>query len=156
MTRTLSIAGAALAAFMLVATAHAAAQQRQTPGSRITVNECNPHRHMSGTGHPWIDPYGVWHSVSDFPYTEGFLAIGYRNDNKSADATEVDFGLVARGTLIAVTKDVGSFAPGVTINHEFSVSPEIFPIGTALPYCAVLRVKYADGSEWHNPNPPQA
>lgn len=127
---------------------------KQTPGSGITVSRCSVHRHTAGTAHPWIDPYGIWHTAADFPYTEGFLAITYVNDAKQP-ASEVDFGLVSRRSLIAVANDVGSFAPGVAIAHEFSVSPEIFPIGTAFPYCAVLRVKYADGTEWHNPNPPQ-
>lgn len=89
---------------------------RQTPGSRIMVRQCSPHRHRAGTSHPWIDPYGIYHGPANFPYTEGFLAISYTND-----------------------------APKTA---------KIFPIGTAFPYCAVLRVQYADGSVWQNPNPP--
>lgn len=130
---------------------------KQTPGSQISVTQCNPHQHQRGMGmpHPWIDPYGVLHSdVNTFPYTEGFLGIKYANQ-ASKPATEVDFGLVSRGYLIAVVNDVGTFSPNVSIAHEFDVSPEIFPIGTSLPYCAVMRVKYADGTEWRNPNPPQ-
>jgi hypothetical protein len=148
--------GAALFALALSGSSLSAFGQdlKQTPGSNVRVMQCLPHLHTAGTAHPWIDPYGVWHSSSDFPYSQGFLAITYVNDAKKP-ATEVDFGLVSRGTLIAVTNDVGSFATGASIAHEFSVSPQIFPIGTALPYCAVLRVKYADGTEWHNPSPPQ-
>lgn len=144
-----------LACVLLLPPIPASAQDvRQTPGSQIAVTHCYPHRHRAGTpGHPWIDPYGIYHGAANFPYTVGFLAIDYVNQAPKA-ASEIDFGLVARGTLIAVTKDVGTFTPGATIAHEFSVDPEIFPIGTALPYCAVLRVKYADGSEWRNPNPP--
>lgn len=127
---------------------------KQTPGAQILVTRCDPHRHTPGTAHPWIDPYGVLHPATNFPYAEGFLAITYVNRN-TQPAKEVDFGLVSRGSLIAVANDAGTFSPGASIAHEFAVSPEIFPIGTALPYCAVLRVKYADGTEWHNPNPPQ-
>ena len=130
---------------------------KQTPGSQISVAQCNPHQHQPGVGraHPWIDPYGILHSnINAFPYTEGFLGITYANQASKA-ATEVDFGLVSRGYLIAVVNDAGTFSPNVSIVHEFSVSPEIFPIGTSLPYCAVMRVKYADGTEWRNPNPPQ-
>lgn len=126
---------------------------RQTPGSRIMVRQCSPHRHRAGTSHPWIDPYGIYHGPANFPYTEGFLAISYTNDAPKT-AKEIDFGLVSRGSLIAVTKDAGTFTTGARIDHEFSVDPEIFPIGTAFPYCAVLRVEYADGSVWQNPNPP--
>lgn len=129
---------------------------RQTPGSQIAVSQCNPHQHTAGTAHPWIDPYGIWHpgSAGTFPYTEGFLGITYVNNSPKA-AKEITFGLVSRGSLIAVANDLGTFSPGVTIDHEFDVSPEIFPIGTSFPYCAVLRVKYADGTLWNNPNPPQ-
>ena len=131
------------------------AQELQTPGSRILVMECNPHRHTAAEAHSWIDPYGVWHYVpGPFPYWDAFLGVVYQN-KASLAATEVDFGLVSRGSLIAVAKDVGTFSPDVKIDHEFVVSREIFPIGTNLPYCAVLRVKYADGSVWENPTPPE-
>jgi hypothetical protein len=89
-----------------------------------------------------------------FPSWDAFLGVSYTNQASIA-ATEVDFGLVARGTLVAVAKDVGSFAPDAQINHEFVVSREIFPLHTAAPYCAVLRVKYADGSVWHNAHAPE-
>ncbi|HEV3153843.1 MAG TPA: hypothetical protein VGZ02_08580 [Candidatus Baltobacteraceae bacterium] len=155
MFKTLSCA--AMFAFAASACAIPAAAQTltQTPGSKITVSQCNPHQHHVGMpGHPWIDPYGIYHGAEPFPYTEGFLEVGYTN-NASKPAKEVDFGLVSRGSLIAYAKDVGTFSPGVAIDHEFSVDPEIFPIGTALPYCAVLRVVYTDGTQWQNPTPPQ-
>jgi hypothetical protein len=148
----------ALAAMLAAGVGVAYAQTlKQTPGSQISVTQCYPHQHQPGVGapHPWIDPYGILHTnVNTFPYAEGFLAITYANQ-ASKPATEVDFGLVSRGYLIAVVNDAGTFSPNVPIAHEFDVSPEIFPIGTSLPYCAVMRVKYANGTEWHNPNPPQ-
>lgn len=150
--------GLAFLAAMLAAGAGVGFAQtlKQTPGSQISVSQCNPHQHTAGTSHPWIDPYGVWHpaTAGSFPYTEGFLGITYVNNAPKA-AKEVVFGLVSRGSLIAIANDIGTFSPGVTIDHEFDVSPEIFPIGTSFPYCAVLRVKYADGTEWYNPKPPE-
>jgi hypothetical protein len=129
--------------------------QRQTPGSQILVLGCAPHRHTAAAYHPWIDPYGYWHyGAAYFPYWDAFLGVSYKNE-AAAVATEVDFGLVARGSLIAVAKDVGKFSSGVTINHEFVISREVFPIGTQFPYCAVLRVRYADGTVWQNPSPPE-
>jgi len=146
---------AASLAFVALLPLAATAQALQTPGSNIVVTSCDPHVHTAAEAHPWIDPYGGWHyGAGAFPSWDAFLAISYQNKAAVA-ATEVDFGLVARGSLIALAKDVGSFAPNVTIDHEFVVSREIFPIGTALPYCAVLRVKYSDGTEWQNPSPPQ-
>ncbi|HVA27110.1 MAG TPA: hypothetical protein VNF68_02955 [Candidatus Baltobacteraceae bacterium] len=138
----------------LLAPIVASAQIKQTPGSKILVTACDAHRHTAAEAHPWIDPYGAWH-YHTFPYQDAFLTISYANQ-ASINATEIDFGLVARGWLIAVARDVGAFSPGVAIDHEFVVSPEIFPIGTALPYCAVMRVKYADGSIWVNPTPPSS
>lgn len=131
-----------------VAAVPAAAQQmKQTPGSNVTVDECNPHRHGAGTpGHAWIDPYGRYHGMGNFPYMVGFLTVRYTNTAPKT-ASEIDFGLVSRGSLIALAKDVGTISRGAQIDHEFSVDPEIFPIGTAFPYCAVMRVKYADGTQ---------
>ncbi len=138
-----------------LSTAAAPAQGlKQTPGSQLSIAQCDPHQHPVGSpAHPWIDPYGVYHGMQNFPYWEGFLAITYTNE-ASVAAKEIDFGLVSRGSLIALAKDVGTFSPGVAIEHEFSLDPQVFPIGTQFPYCAVLRIVYADGREWRNPNPP--
>jgi len=143
----------ALAAALLAPIA-ARAETPQTPGSNILVTECDPHVHTAAQVHPWIDPYGYWHSSPNFfPSWDAFLGIAYEN-RAPVQATEIDFGLVAGGWLVAVAKDVGKFAPGVKIDHEFVVSREIFPL-RGMPYCAILRVKYADGSVWQNPRPPE-
>ena len=134
--------------------AGSSAMTMQTPHSQILVSSCSAHRHYSATqAHPWIDPYGIWRSSSTFRIADGFLAIDYTNQAPVA-AKEIDFGLVARGSLIAAAKDVGTFSPGVLIQHEFVVSSEIFPLRTSYLACIVLRVKYADGTVWHNPAPP--
>ncbi len=143
-----------VAAALALGVAGAAGQEEtmQTPGSNVKVLACYPHVHAIGVSHPWVDPYGVHHGPDRFPNDEGFLGIDYRNEAKSA-AVEVDFGLILRDALVATAKDVGTFSQGVKIQHEFVIDREIFPIGTSNPYCAVLRVKYADGSEWRNPRP---
>lgn len=146
-------AALALAGLLLASVAPAQAEVKQTQGSQIAVETCNPHRHVSGQRHAWIDPYGNLRDATVFRIEDGFLGIDYRNEAK-VPATEVDFGLVARGALIATARDLGTFSPGVTIRHEFVISQEVFPIGTDFPYCAVLHVKYADGTSWRNPNPP--
>jgi hypothetical protein len=127
--------------------------QRQTPGSNIVVADCDPHRHTAAQAHPWIDPYGVWqYPPYTFPSWDAFLGITYKNEAAVA-ATEVDFGLVSRGNLVAVAKDVGRFSTGASVDHEFVISREILPVERE--YCAVLQVKYADGSTWKNPAPPE-
>lgn len=144
-----------LAAGIAVLCAPCSAQGlKQTPESNIVVAACNPHQHPAGSlAHPWIDPYGNVHGTVGFPYTEGFLEISYTNTAEVA-AQEIDFALVSRGWLIALAKDAGTFAPGVHIEHEFSLDPEVFPVPPS-PYCEVLRVRYTNGTEWNNPNPPQ-
>jgi hypothetical protein len=143
--RTLFIGCAAVSLTM----GAAAAQAFTTPGSRIAVTDCVPHRHTVGQSHPWIDPYGGWHyDPTRFPYWDAFLSIGYEN-KAAVVATEIDFGLLVGGSLVAVVKDVGRFSPGVKIDHEFVLSREIFPL-VGEPFCSVLRVKYADGTSWHD------
>ena len=140
-----------------VATGYAgvgAQEPEQTPGSQILVSDCYPHGHAPGTAHPWIDPYGVMHSAADFPYGQRFLAISFENTAQKV-AKEIDFGLVAHGELVAVANDIGTFAPGKPVRNEFTISPQIFPIRSEFPYCAVLRVKYVDGTEWRIPFAPQ-
>jgi hypothetical protein len=127
--------------------------QGQTPGSNVLVTDCDPHRHTAAQAHPWIDPYGVWrYPPYTFPSWDAFLGITYKNE-AAITATEVDFGLVSRGYLVAVAKAVGTFASGVSIDREFVIAREILPVMRA--YCAVLQVKYADGSTWKNPAPPE-
>ncbi len=76
-------------------------------------------------------------------------------DNRPVAATEVVFGLVARGALVARTKDVGTFSPGVAITHTYGISGQVFPLRTSFPRCTVLRAKFSDGIVWNNPHPPQ-
>ena len=125
----------------------------QTAGSNIEVTVCNAHRHYRAVErHPWVDPYGVHHTANNFPLWDGFLTIAYRNESRST-ATEIDFGLVVRGKLVETATDVGTFSPGVLIDHEFAISHEIFPLGPASSQCPVIRVKYANGAVWYNSRP---
>ena len=142
-------------AIMFFPLAGAAQGTPQTPGSQILVSQCHPHIHAAGETHPFVDPYGVWHytfGTKPFPSSDAFLAITYRNQAPTA-AKEIDFGLVSRGSLIAVAKDIGTFSPGAKIAHEFVVSRAIFPIGPS--FCEVLHVKYTNGSSWSNTHPDQ-
>jgi hypothetical protein len=81
------------------------------------------------------------------------LSIDYVNISDRI-ANTVEFGLVARGHLVAEVRDVGTFSPGVDIKHTFGLSPNVYPLGTGLPLCRPLRVKFADGTLWVNPHLP--
>lgn len=131
----------------------ALAQERQTPGSQIQVSTCSAKKGHAGYNEVYTDSEGKVRTrhISE---EDSYLKVYYRN-TAAAIAREVDFGLVTRDELVERVKDVGTFSPGVLIEHKFKVSREIFPLRTALPYCAVLGVRYEDGRVWENPQPPK-
>jgi hypothetical protein len=133
-----------------VSPAHA--EEQQTPGSGIHVQTCRAQKGRPAYTDTYTDSEGKIRTRR-VDEEDSHLKIYYRNTAAVA-AREVDFGLVARNELVDTVKDVGTFSPGILIEHKFKVSRDIFPLRTALPYCAVLRVHYADGRVWNNPNPP--
>jgi hypothetical protein len=48
--------------------------------------------------------------------------------------------------------DVGSFAPGVTINHTLSLYNDVTYAGAATTSCAPIEVKWAGGTVWIAPS----
>lgn len=107
----------------------------------------------AGRGYYWRDPYA--YSYYQAPISpSGTLYIDFVNATNQEIKT-VDFGLIARGNLIAEVRDVGTFAPGVEIKHKFGVDPNVFPLGTAAPACPPLFVEFANGTKWTNPNLPK-
>jgi len=100
----------------------------------------------------WPDVYGYWYYQPPIA-TNATLAIDFVNITEKT-IRSIDFGLLARGQLIAEIRDVGTFSPNVEIKHVFGLDPNVFPIGTALPACVPLRVTYQDGTTWTNPHLP--
>jgi hypothetical protein len=128
------------------------ADEKQTPGSSIHVQTCSAKKGRPAYTETYTDSDGKVRT-RHVDEEDSYLKVYYRN-TAAVVAREVDFGLVARDELVAKVKDVGTFSPGILIEHKFKVSRDIFPLRTALPYCAVLRVRYDDGHVWNNPNPP--
>jgi hypothetical protein len=100
----------------------------------------------------WYDVYGYYYYQPPF-VSNPTLAIEYVNVS-SQTAKVIEFGLVAHRELIAEVRDVGTFSPSVTIKHEFGLSPNVFPLGTALVRCVPLYVRFEDGTRWRNPHLP--
>lgn len=125
--------------------------EQQTAGSNVHVTTCSAVKGRAGYTETYSDEGKL--RTRHVEQEDSYLKIHYRN-TAQAVAREIDFGLVARNELVDKVKDVGTFSPGVLIQHKFKVSREIFPLRTALPYCAVLRVRYDDGRVWTNDNPP--
>jgi hypothetical protein len=103
----------------------------------------------------WTDPYGFQYRQYPAAPTSGTLSIDYMNGSTQV-MTTIDFGLVARGRLVAEVRDVGKFSPNAEIKHQFGVSNNVFPLRTALAQCLPLHIIYANGTTWTNPHLPRA
>jgi hypothetical protein len=136
------------------------------PAHPVTVSTCDPRQNAQafspvyapayypgGPYYGWYDVYGYRYYQPPVVQQNPTLAIDYRNVTQKT-MSQVEFGLIANGHLVAEVKDVGKFSPGVEIKHEFGISPNVFPLQTGLPRCVPLRITFADGTKWHNPHLP--
>lgn len=157
------IVALALAAAAPAAAATMAVPHRTMPHP-IKVTTCNPQRntYMSGGYAPgyWPGgPYWGWPSVYGYNYYSYPVAgnptlnIDYSNSTDIV-MKDIEFGLIARGQLVAEVRDVGTFSPGAEIKHEFGLNPNVFPIGTSIVECVPLHITFEDGSKWKNPHLP--
>ena len=132
------------------------------PTHPVHVSTCNPSRNTTVSGgyapayYPggpwyWNDVYGYRYYQAPYVSSNPTLSISYTNVTNQT-MKQIEFGLVARGALIAEVRDVGTFSPNAEIKHEFGISPNVFPIGTGLPQCVPLRITFADGTKWKNPH----
>jgi hypothetical protein len=142
------------------------------PMHPVNVTTCDPRENKSRTyvgasgwlpapypGNPfyWNDVYGYRYYqppfVSEVSNANPMLAIDYSNATEKT-MSQVEFGLLVNGNLVAEVRDVGKFSPGIEIKHEFGISRNVFPIQTSLPHCIPLRITYEDGTKWVNPHLP--
>jgi len=162
---TLPIVASAQATTTTLTTGKNGAQKRTFTSSPINVQNCNPQRNnYMATGftpafYPG-GPYWGWPSVyGGYNYYQypvqgnPTLAIDYHNATTIV-MTDIEFGLVARGEMLAEVRDKGTFSPGAEIKHEFGLSPNVFPIRTGLTQCVPLKITFADGTKWTNPRLP--
>jgi len=161
-----------LCALLVVASpVMAAATENAAPAKApIKVNRCDAEFHQgspggysyaaytpayypyAGRGYYWNDPYR--RSYYQAPIQpSGTLYIDWVNTSPD-EIKVVDFALVARSVTVAEVRDAGSFTQHAEIKHKFGVSPNIFPLGTSKPACAVTYVEYANGAKWTNPHLP--
>jgi hypothetical protein len=131
----------------------------------ISVSQCHPQRSSGVYGgfgpayypyapYYWTDPYGFQYRQFPVEPTSGTLSIDYTNISTKVMKT-IDFGLVARGELVAEVRDVGTFSPHAEIKHQFGLDPNVFPLRTALTQCVPLRIIFADGTTWKNAHLPK-
>jgi hypothetical protein len=72
--------------------------------------------------------------------------IAFTNQH-AAPATHVVFALESRGIVTGYVNDAGSFAQGVTVNHNFADNSL-----SNVEHVAVAQATFADGTVWNNPN----
>jgi hypothetical protein len=82
--------------------------------------------------------------------TPGVVSIAFQNTADSA-AREVTFVVNDAGGHSTQVEDVGTFAKGVTIRHEFHISKVTDGVRAS-----VVHVELADGSSWDAPLAPQS
>jgi hypothetical protein len=126
---------------------------------QTTVSGFTPAYYPARGPYYWRDPYG--YRYHQYAYgsrtvhtTDPKLNIEFANVT-AEPIREIEFGLVAKGRLIAEVRDVGTFSQGAVIKHGFALDPNVFPTGTAMHRCVPLRVTYQSGSVWTNPHLPK-
>jgi hypothetical protein len=136
--------------------------------SLVKVSLCDPQKSVAAPAYVgfssgyypfapylWTDPYGFQYQQVPAAPASATLSIDYTNIT-GAVMTTIDFGLVARGRLVAEIRDVGKFSPNAEIKHQFGLSRNVFPLRTALAQCVPLHIVYADGTSWVNPHLPKS
>ncbi len=150
----------------------ASANAAQPHGTVVKVNKCDAQENFKHTAtygdygpgyypahgrYSWNDPYGRRYyqpPISTTSSSHPELSIDFVNTG-SMPIKDIDFGLVAKGYMVAEVRDVGTFAPGVEIKHRFGLNQNVFPLGTSLAQCVPLRATFADGTVWTSPHLPQ-
>jgi hypothetical protein len=122
----------------------------------VTINSCGPILNKNASQSTTIAGIPIPIPAS----SSSGIAIEFVNESTQA-ATLVNFDVDSAGDQFVI-RDVGSFAPGVSIKHQYRngagqafilpafISPNVT--------CHVASVKFADGSVWHRGQPaaPQA
>ena len=111
-----------------------------TDGPAIRVDTCGVQ-----LGAP-AETYEVnhWRTVARFsvPETPARVTIRFVNTS-SKTASAILFGIYAGDEQLATIRDKGTYAPGASIDHTFSVDYELLPAGTTGFSCRTIGVEYA-------------
>jgi hypothetical protein len=72
-------------------------------------------------------------------------------NNAKQPASKVTFAVAYRnssGNFLRRVTDVGTFAPGVTVDHHFDLYNDV-TFGGKTAHCSVVAVVFANGHVWH-------
>jgi len=82
--------------------------------------------------------------------THSYVAISVTFHNtRNVAVTGVTFDVISNGATIGQITDTGTFAPGVTISHQYDTNSN-----AANQQLTVASVKFADGTTWVNSSRP--
>lgn len=95
-----------------------------------TIAKPKPLSHMANGTHI------VWVNLGKYTASTVTFAVAYRN---------------AAQHYLRRVDDVGSFAPGATIDHTLSLYNDVTYAGAQTQMCAAVRVKWAGGTVWVAP-----
>jgi hypothetical protein len=132
----------------LLALAPSATSAAPMASQVIRVNNC-----VASPARPEASYMGPFNKMVLQPGLPPMAMIDFLNAS-NASISSVEFGLVADGKLLAVVRDMGSFAPNVQIMHAYGLAEAAVPPTNTMTQCVPLRVRYADGTTWMNPNMP--
>ncbi|HZY97060.1 MAG TPA: hypothetical protein VFE35_08150 [Candidatus Cybelea sp.] len=128
----------AVAAVTLGVAALAAAAGPAQAATPILIKSCTvakpkPLSHMAGGTHI------VYVNLGKYTASSITFAVGYRN---------------AEHNYLRRVSDVGSFAPGATIDHTLPLYNDVTYAGAQTSSCLPIQVKYAGGTVWMAPSKP--
>jgi hypothetical protein len=129
--------------WLATALASASVGVRAQGPSPITITNCTLMQYVATPTYPWWRPFGP--DVQGLSFTDG-IRIAYINRGPEV-ATRVAFLVNYRGDIERIV-DVGTFSPGVTIDHRFGQFEGDVWLGPKPNYCRPVAVRFVNGSFW--------
>ncbi len=139
---------ASLGALVAVLAGAAPASAQMMATQVVKVNACGGSAAMAPQS--YVNVFGG--SVSQAG-TPAMLMIDFKNISEKP-ISSVEFGYVQNGKVRATVRDAGMFDPNSVIMHAFALGDASILANASTMSCVPLRVKYADGSTWMNPDMP--
>jgi hypothetical protein len=135
------------ACLITITTLGTAAAQTGPASGTLQINGCAAS--LGAPAQSWTDIFGDNLAQPPMPPN---LMVSFENTS-TKPIKSVQFGLVRNGNVVAMARDVGMFDSNAVIMHSYAL-----PIGSlhgdTSGTCIPLRIEYADGTTWTNPNLP--
>ncbi len=120
----------------------------ETTSQAIKVNGCVAT--AATHSQTWLTSFGT--NVTQ-PGIPPVLMIDFANTSQKS-ISSVEFGLVENGRIVAMVRDVGTFAPNASVMHAYGIRDTGGSSSAEPASCVPLAVHYTDGTAWMNSNMP--